>query len=94
MPARPENEFPTILQLRDRMSELIDKGFGQLPVQVLVVPDSTLQALAQGMGHAAGEKAALMIDLVGDDNDGGRLPVGLISADRLTRSGMPTRTHQ
>lgn len=61
-----ENEFPTICDLRDRLTELVEKGLGELPVQILVVPDSTLQAIARNSGQKDDAKPALMIDLVDD----------------------------
>jgi len=79
----PENEFPTISDFRDRLSELVEQGFGDLPAQVLVVPDSTLQAIGRTL-HPSEDKPALMIDLAVE----GRPMVGLISIDRLTGSGM------
>ncbi len=88
MEARPENEFPTIRDLNDRLSSLVADGLGELPVQILVVPDSTLQAIVRVTGGAReGDKPALMIELGGAD---GRLPVSLISTDRMQRSGMPS----
>jgi hypothetical protein len=86
MPPMSESEFPTIAQLRDRLSELVDKGFGALPVQIVVVPDSTLQAIARSLQPTA-DRPALMIDLTGADQ---RMAVGLISIDRLSGRGMPT----
>ena len=87
--AMPENQFPTIRDVRDRLSELVDKGFGDHPCQVLVVPDSTLQAIARTAGQTPDDKPALMIDLCGDSD---RLPVALISAQRLSNRGMNLRT--
>ena len=91
MAARPENEFPTIQQLHDRLSDLIDKGFGELPVQIVVVPDSTLHALANGLGYSTDERPALMIDLGSNDH---HMPVGLISMGYLERGRMPSRKLQ
>lgn len=65
---------PTIRDLRDAMSEMVDGGFGDLPVQIVIVPDSTLQAIGKTRER---EKPALMIDLVVADSP--RLPVSLIS---------------
>jgi hypothetical protein len=91
--ARPESEFPTISDLHDRLTELISYGLGDLPVQVLIVPDSTMQAVAKVTappGYDVGGKPALLIEF---DAVGGRLPVSLVSTDRMTRDGgMPT-TH-
>lgn len=68
-----ESRFPTISDLHSALSELIEQGFGECPIQIVVVPDSTLQAIAGR--HPI---PALMIDLEGTDT--GRLPVSLISA--------------
>lgn len=79
------SNFPTLRDLRDRLSELIenDRAIGDLPVQVLVVPDQTLQEIGRLLrpGH---DRAAMMIDLAGDDCP--RMPVGLISTERLEKS--------
>lgn len=89
---KTENEFPTIRDLNNRLSSLVSDGLGDLPVQVLVVPDSTLQAIARVTGGAReGDKPALMIELHGAD---GRLPVSLISTDRMQRGGMPSNVVQ
>lgn len=85
-----ENEFPTIADLRDCLSELIEQGFGDQPVQVLVVPDSTLQAIAASI-PGGDAKPALMIDLT---TDTGRLPVGLISMRAIGQGGMETIMRQ
>jgi len=74
-----ENEYPTIQDLRDRLSDLIDQGLGELPVQVLVVPDSTLQAIARASGQKDDAKPALMIDLTDDDGNA----VTVVSTDRM-----------
>ena len=42
---RPESDFPTIKHLRDRLTDLIENGLGDLPVQILVVPNSTIEAV-------------------------------------------------
>ena len=90
--AKTENRFPTIRDLRDRLSELVEQGLGDQPVQVLVVPDSTIQVIAQAIGPAS-EKPALMIELAGDDT--GRLPAALISTERLMgNGGMKSLTRQ
>lgn len=57
---RPESEFPTISDFKSLLEDLIEKGFGDLPCQVLIVPDSTLQALARHGGNT--DKPAVMID--------------------------------
>ena len=87
---RPESEFPTIADLQSRLDELVQGGLGDLPVQLLVVPDSTLQAIARSAAADAEAKHALMIDLGGS---GGRMAVTMTSVDGLQGSGMPsTRT--
>ena len=76
---RPENEFPTIQDLRDGLSTLVENGFGDLPVQLVVVPDSTMQAIS----GVPPEMPVLMIDLATVD---GRLPVGMVSVGGLQRT--------
>ena len=77
-----ENKFPTINDLNKALSDLIERGLGGLSVQILVAPDSTMQALARNMEPDYVGKPALMIEL----NQGfeGRLPVSIISTDRLS----------
>lgn len=87
----PENKFPTISDMRDQLSHLVEMGYGDLPVQILVAPDSTMQILAKDMGGAAGGRPALMIDF---GSRGGRLPVSIISTERLSGPGMPSRKTQ
>jgi len=77
-----ENNFPTISDLRDLADTMIDRGFGELPIQIVVVPDSTLQSIA---GHQADGKPAIMLDFT---NKGGRMALSFISADRLQDRGM------
>lgn len=89
MSARPENEFPTIRDVRDRLTELVDQGLGDHPAQVLIVPDSTMQAIAivtGGLGYDR-TKPALLIELTGTEQSA-RLPVTLVSTDRMTGHGM------
>src|SRR6476619_4114643 len=81
MTAKPECNFPTIADLRDGLTRLVNGGLGDLPVQVLVVPASTMQAIALSAGHVS-EHPALMIEL--DPAEGsGRLPAQVLSADHL-----------
>ncbi|MGZ6195517.1 MAG: hypothetical protein ACXWML_09830 [Candidatus Binataceae bacterium] len=42
-----EEKFPTLRDLRDGLTRLIDAGLGDLPTQVLVVPASTLACVAR-----------------------------------------------
>lgn len=85
---RPESEFPTIADLRDGLTELIEQGFGDLPIQLLVVPDSTLQAI-NGTGA---NKPALMIDLIAEGSP--RMPVSLISSRFVGGKAMPSLRKQ
>jgi hypothetical protein len=78
-----ERKFPTIADLRDRLSELIDSELGHLPVQVLIVPESTMRAIARSKGHED-MRPPLMIELT-PEGDFSRLPVSLISAEYLMR---------
>jgi hypothetical protein len=93
MAARPQNEFPTIRDVRDRLSELVERGLGDLAVQVLVVPDATMQAVARASVPPGYEydsrKPALMIELEGD---GARMPVFLMSTDRMGDGSGPNAT--
>ena len=88
MPALPESDFPTIRDLRDRLSGLIERGLGDLPVQIVIAPDSTMQALARSLGGDKydREKPALMIELTDDET--GRLPVSFVSTDRMSGRGI------
>jgi hypothetical protein len=85
-----ESDFPTIRDLREALSELIERGLGDLAVQIVVAPDSTMQALARCLEPNYSGKPALMIDVArGTD---GRLPVALISTERLHGGGRSTTT--
>jgi hypothetical protein len=85
-----ESKFPTIIDLQDCLSRLIERGFGELAFQIVVAPDSTMQALAQAEGDAG--KPALMIEY---PSDGSRLGVCFISTERLSGGGgMPSRSKQ
>lgn len=78
----PESTWPTIRDASVILAELVAKGLGDLPVQVLLVPDSTMQALARAAGAKDDAKPALMIDYTPDDNPT-RPAFGIITADRL-----------
>lgn len=80
-----ENEFPTIRDLRDRLTELVDRGLGDLPVQIVVAPDSTIQALARAEDVNA--VPAIMLEY---PRDGHAIGVPFISTDRLSRGGIPS----
>lgn len=88
----PENRFPTIKDLNAALASLIERGLGDLAIQILVAPDSTMQALARTLepSHDHKSKPALMIDITrGVD---GRLPVAIISTERLNGGGRSTAT--
>jgi len=87
-----ENHYPTIRDVHECLTDLIGRGLGDLPVQIVVAPDSTMQALAVLGGKYTGKKPALMIEFPGD---GARLPVAFISTDRLGgKTGMPSISRQ
>lgn len=80
---RPESEFSTIRDLRDGLSRLVDGGLGDLPVQVLIVPRSTMEAIArdtQGDSYDVG-RPALLIELDSPSPD--RIPPTILSASYL-----------
>lgn len=82
-----ENEFPTIRHMRDTLSMLIDRGFGDLPVQLVIAPDSTIQALARAEDPNS-VKPAIMLEFPVEARAFG---VPFITTDRLTQGrGMPT----
>mgnify|MGYP000309539715 CR=1 FL=1 len=66
--------LPTINDAHQAMEMIIDAGLADQPVQLMVVPDETLQALARWIGQQATDKPALMVDV-------GKL--GFISTERL-----------
>lgn len=80
---RPESKFPTIKDVHSVMAELIDEGLGDLPVQVLVAPDTTIQALARHAGATDDSKPALMLEFDGKD---GRIGVMVMSTERLEQT--------
>jgi hypothetical protein len=85
---RPESEFPTIRDLRDGLTRLIDGGFGDLPVQIVIVPSSTMEALArdtQGPDYDPA-KPALLVEL--DTPSPARMSVTMLSAEYL-KDGKP-----
>lgn len=76
-----ENMFPTLRDVRDKLNELVGQGLGDHPVQVVIVPDSTIQAIARatappGYKH---DRPALMVEFDGID---GRMPILIYSTDR------------
>lgn len=82
--SRPESEFPTIRDLRDGLTKLVEQGIGDLPVQIVIVPGSTMEAVARIVGGKDYDatKRALMIEL--EPADGvARFPVSLVSTDYI-----------
>ena len=92
MAGRPESEYPTIRDAYAALAKLIEDGLGDLPVQLLVAPDSTLQAIAGATGYRG--KPVMMIDLISEPATT-RMPFAVISTERLGgRSGMPSKNIQ
>ncbi len=83
--ARPESEFPTIEDAQTVLQALVDKGFGQLPVQMVIVPPSTLAILAKDAGHK-GSKPAVMLELTA--RDGAEIGVLIASVETLLPTGV------
>lgn len=76
-----ENKFPTIRDLRDRLSELVNLGLGDLPTQLTVVPPSTIIAVAHIFSeNKPSDKPPLMLEFGGVD---GRMGAIVISTDYL-----------
>lgn len=88
-----ENKFPTIRDFRDKLTELVELGLGDQPVQIIIVPDSSLQAIARVVAPPdfKHEKPALMVEMDGKD---GRMPVLIYSTDRDQGRAMQTRQPQ
>ncbi len=82
----PESEFPTVRDLAEAVKSLIELGLGEHPVQLVVIPDSTLQSivisalphLPDDQREKLGDNPALMIE-----RDG----VSFISTKALERLG-------
>lgn len=72
-----ENTYPTIADLHRVAAALIERGLGELPVQIVIAPDSTIQLLAERVNEG---KPALMIEYHAYE---GRKPVAFISTARL-----------
>ena len=89
-----ENNFPTIRDFRDRLNDLVDQGLGDQLVQLLIVPDATMQAISRVVCAGCDpdpDKAALMIEFEGTD---GRMPVLIYSTDRMEGREMISRAIQ
>ena len=76
-----ENRYPTLKDASEVLAEMVARGLGGLPLQVIVAPPSTLLALARNAGHEVGGKPALMLEF---SNDSGRFPVCVVSAELPT----------
>jgi hypothetical protein len=87
---KPESQFPTLREMRDRLTALVSAGLGDHPVQALHVPDSTLQAIARNEAPVALVKPALMIEFEAPED--GRLGVCIVSTDRFSGHGMNVLT--
>lgn len=73
--------LPTIRDLRDMLSEIVDQGLGDAPAQIVVALASTLQAIARAGGHSDALGAAgLMVQFPGK---GGRGPASIYTTDNL-----------
>lgn len=85
--AKPESEFPTIQDLRDRLTELIELGLGDHPVQIVIVPATTMKAvcIATGPMPANDYRPPLMIELGVDRTE--RMAVTIVSTDYLNSRG-------
>lgn len=67
----------TIRELRDRLSDLIDHGLGDHPIDLLVVPEATLEALVAMGGQTLGDgPKPVVVELFSGDDRG---PVIVIS---------------
>ncbi|MCF1502931.1 hypothetical protein L0F51_04015 [Afifella sp. H1R] len=86
---RPENEFPTVKDMSQAIDHLVELGLGDFPVQLLVVPVSTIEAIARTVDPALPPrpegKASLMVQLDGAGE--ARLPVTILSAGYLDAVG-------
>lgn len=76
--ARPEHEFPTIRDLRDGLANLVERGLGDHPVQIVVVPASTMLVIARATGAPAADEPPLMIEFCIADS-AGRIPPTFVS---------------
>lgn len=82
--AKSENEFSTISDASKALRQLIDEGFGDLPMQLIVAPDSTMQAIGRHADGSVGKNPVLMLQF---DGINGRVSVTIMSTERLSSSG-------
>ena len=80
--------LPTVRDLCNGLSRLVEEGLGDLPVQIIVVPDSTLQALARVTGAPAFNPDTVKAKMVEFDGVDGRLPMMMLTADYLKDHGV------
>lgn len=82
-----ESQFPTIRDLRDCLTELVELGVGELPTQVTIVPSSTMIVVARAINPKQFHgKAPLMIEFGSQHGRIGAVPV---SCDYLGNTSMP-----
>lgn len=81
-----EDKYPTIREYADWLALLVDQGLGELPVQVLVAPGLTVQAVARILNGETGEPA-LMVQAMKHDGIG----PNLVDADYLHSSARVAR---
>lgn len=75
------NDFPTLNDVHACIGKLVDAGHGDLRIQIIVVPDATVQALMRASGNY--DQAALMVELM--DGDPAHQSVCLISYSRALK---------
>lgn len=84
--SEPENRFPTIRDLHAAMADLIDRGLGDHPVQVVIAPASTMRAIERTVPGVNVDnptrKPPLMIELPLTGVD--RLAVTMVSTTYLS----------
>ena len=81
-------KLPTITDLRDRLTDLIDSGFGECAVEVLLVPDTTIQTIAEGRRLPDQKDPPLAIELAGVAD---RFPVVICSSQPTAKPEDPER---
>lgn len=80
-----EDTFPTIRDASEVLDHLVEKGFGDLPLQFVIVPPSTLAALAKDAGHSGGQPT-LMIEMFA--RDGAEVGLLIASVENLLSGGV------
>lgn len=89
-----EDKFPTLRDLRDGLTRLIDEGLGELAAQIIIVPDSTLQAVAKVTGAPGFNPTTDKAKLIEFDGVAGRMPMMMLTVDYVSGKDMPSRTAQ